>query len=138
MAVPRGVVPSRPIPGLLATLEVLPWQVRLVTGALLLAMGVAGILLGSTFYSFVLLGAGVMFGLPLLLGALGDRRRSQQAAAELVRARAELAELRDVVLRARADRRSVGALLRERGYESLAVQRWIARECGVVLPSGER
>lgn len=138
MAVPRGIEPSRPMPGLLATLEVLPWQVRLGAGSLMLGMGVAGIVLGSNVYSFVLLGAGVLFGLPLCLGAWGDRRRSRQAAAELARARVELAELRDLVQRARTDRRSVGSLLRERGYESLFVQRWIARECGVVLPSGER
>ncbi|MBL8736794.1 MAG: hypothetical protein JNL12_10235 [Planctomycetes bacterium] len=133
---PRGVDPSRPRPGLLATLEVLPFQARIAAGVLMLGLGVGA--MATTAYSMVLLGAGVLFGAPLLIGGLADRRRTRQAAAELGRAKAELVTLRELVEGAREDRRSVGALLRERGYESLAVQRWIARECGVVLPSGER
>lgn len=138
MGVPRGVDPSRPRPGLLATLEVLPFQARIAAGVLMLGLGVGAMAKATTAYSMVLLGAGVLFGAPLLIGGLADRRRTRQAAAELDRAKAELATLRELVEGAREDRRSVGALLRESGYESLTVQLWIARECGIVLPSGER
>lgn len=128
MGVPRGIDPSRPRPGLLATLEVLPFQARIATGVLMLGMGVLAVALSTSYFSLVLLGAGVLLGLPLVIGGLGDRRRAIHAVAELARAQAELAQLRSLVEGAHADRRSVGALLRERGYTTLSVQRWIARE----------
>lgn len=77
-------------------------------------------------------------GVPLLLSGLGDRRRQRIAALERLRAERELPELRALLVAARQQGRSVFGLLRQRGYTSDVVCRWIALECGIVLPRGER
>ena len=50
------------------------------------------------------------------------------------RAEAELDELRALVLEAVEQARAVERMLTKRGYTSAKVRRWIALECGVVLP----
>ncbi|MFO1032019.1 MAG: hypothetical protein U1F60_13155 [Planctomycetota bacterium] len=139
MVVPRDGRARPPMrPSLLDGMGFLPSWVRVAVGASMLAGGVVGALLGIGLWSVVVLLLGLGIGGPLLLGGLGDGRRARAAARERVLAEAQLEELRAAVAAAVAARRSVGAMLRSRGFHDSGVQRWIARECGVVLPNGER
>jgi hypothetical protein len=132
MAAPRPRV-AVGLQGPLDQLMVLPPMVRIVTGLLMV-----GIVLDIGAYSVVLLAITAAVGAPLLLLGLGDRRRQRIAAAERLRAERELPELRALLVAARQQGRSVFSLLRQRGYQSDVVCRWIALECGIVLPRGER
>lgn len=124
------------MPSLLDQLMQLPPLVRMVTGAVMLGLGGVGICLSLSFYSAVLLGLAVLLGVPLLWIGWLDRARQQIERAEMVRAGAELPNLRAMVAAAVAARRSVGSLLRHQGFTSEKVRRWIALECDVVLPHG--
>ena len=75
---------------------------------------------------------------PLRLGnvldGLGVRRSQLLEASERARAEAEMDDLRRVVAEA-AERGGVThRTLSKRGYTSPKIRRWIALECGVVLP----
>lgn len=147
MGVPRdgrGRPPMRP--SLLDGMAFLPPWVRITAGAGMLAGSVVGAIVGDDlgfasvggFAKLGLLVLGLGLGGPLLLGGLGDARRARAAARERVLAEAQLGDLRAEIAARVAARHSVGALLRRRGFHDPGVQRWIARECGVVLSSGER
>lgn len=132
MALPPS--PHRALPGLLEQLLVLPPLVRILAGLLMLGMGIVGICLQVSGYSVVLLLLGVGLGGPLVIQGSADRRSQQLEAVEWMRARGELAALRDLVARAVAEKRNVARLLRDRGYQCKKVRGWIARECEVVPP----
>lgn len=118
---------------LLEQLMVLSPLARIVAGGAMLAVGVASILLLVSFYSFVLLGAGVAIGVPLVWSGWSAQREQEVERTERARAEVDLPYLRDFVAAAVKEHRNVARLLRERGYTSDKVRRWIALECGVVL-----
>lgn len=127
--------PAAPPPGLglLDGILVLPAKAKLLVGIVMLAMGAVGIALDRTPYSFGLLGATLVFGVPLLVSGRRGLQAERIEHAERARAETELPALRDAVAAAVAQRHSVGRLLRQRGYTSAKVRRWIALECDVVL-----
>jgi hypothetical protein len=126
-------------PGLIAQMAYLPPMARIVAGTAMLAMGGIAIALEpGSFWAFVLLLATAAIGAPLLMGGVTDRRRRAIESTELERARGELAALREAIAAELAGRRNVGKLLRDRGYTTDKARRWIALECDVVLPRGER
>ena len=135
----RREVPNPQLPGMGAQLAVLPPAAKVVVAPLMLVLGVVAIVLdpGSVF-AWVLLVAAVALGGPLLLQGLGELRARQVFERERARARAELvvlqADLREVI----AEKRGVERFLLERGYTSEKARRWIALECGVVLPRAPR
>jgi hypothetical protein len=133
MVVPPG---SGGRQGLLEQLLVLPPTVKLVAGAFMLLLGVVGMCMMPSVYSFVLLGLGVALGVPLLLAGRSERRQQGLDAVERLRAEGELAELRLAITAAVERKHNVGRILRERGYSSARVRRWIALECGIVLAQG--
>lgn len=143
MVVPRagrGQPPMRP--SLLDGIAFLPPWVRIAVGGVVVVGAIVGGALGAAgrggVGSLLLPLLGVGFGGPLLLLGLGDAKRARAAARERVLAEAQIEDLRAAIAAAVAARHSVGALLRRRGIHDAGVQRWIARECGVVLPDGER
>jgi hypothetical protein len=136
-----GVPPQerQGVPGLVAQMSYLPPGARIGAGSVMLAMGGIAIAVQPlSFWAFVLLLVTAAIGVPLLLGGLADRRRRAIESVELARAKAELPELRLAIAAERTGRRNVGKLLRDRGYTTDKVRRWIALECDVVLPRGER
>jgi hypothetical protein len=126
-------------PGLVAQMAYLPPAARIVAGSVMLAMGGIAIAVQPlSFWAYVLLLVTAAIGAPLLIGGLADRRRRAIESVELARAEVELPELRLAIAAERTGRRNVGKLLRDRGYTTDKARRWIALECDVVLPRGER
>jgi hypothetical protein len=126
------MVPEHPAPHWRAMLQVMPPWVRITTGALMLALGGPLLAFGS------LAGFLGLAGLPLLCDGWRDAHHRRTDAAELARARVELEAIRPGVRDAVQRRRDVDRLLRDLGYTSAKARRWIALECDVVLPRGER
>jgi len=127
------------VPGLVDQMSYLPPGARIGAGSVMLAMGgIAIAVQPMSFWAFVLLLVTAAIGAPLLIGGISDRRRRGLETAELERARAELAQLREAIAVEVAGRRNVGKLLRDRGYTTDKARRWIALECDVVLPRGAR
>lgn len=120
-------------PRLLEQLLMLPPTARIAAGALMLGMGLVSICMLVALASLVLLGLGVSVGLPLVISGLLAKRQRAVEDAERQRAEAELPELRKLIAAAVAARQGVSRLLRQRGYQSARVRRWIALECDVVL-----
>lgn len=129
-----GIEDGRP-PGFGSSIRLLPWQVQVGVSMLLLGMFVATLamypaLQGAVPMLFVFLVA----GLPLGLSGLGVRRTQLLESSERARAETEMDDLRRVVAEA-AERGGVThRTLSKRGYTSQKIRRWIALECGVVLP----
>ena len=118
-------------------LSVMPPPVRIGAGLLMLAMGIGGLLMMPIgLWSAVLAALTFVVGLPLLVGGLRDRRVQRIEREERARAEAELPRLREEVAACVERRHSVPRLLKQRGYTSPKVRRWIALECDVVLSSG--
>ncbi|MEZ6038434.1 MAG: hypothetical protein R3F29_13205 [Planctomycetota bacterium] len=126
-------------PSLLAQLMVLPPWVRMVTGVGI--VGMAAVVLvnyGVSFYGALFLGFGALLGVPLSWSGVHDWREQHLERDERARAAAELSVLREELDGLREDKRGVERFLLERGYRSAKVRRWIALECGVVLPASAR
>ncbi|MCA8978250.1 MAG: hypothetical protein KDC98_26215 [Planctomycetes bacterium] len=134
MVGPR-VEPGRvPVP---SALEMVAPGARIGAGVLMLAMGVTGVIMEANLWSLVLLGAAAMIGLPALISGLGDRRRQRIERGERVRAEQELPRLRAEIAACVARNHNVSRLLKQQGYTSARVRRWIALECDVVLSAGD-
>ena len=126
-------------PSLLAQLMVLPPWVRMATGIGI--VGMAAVVLstyGISYYGVLFFGFGALFGVPLSWSGIHDWREQHRERDERARAASELASLRDALDGLREDKRGVERFLLERGYTSAKVRRWIALECGVVLPASVR
>jgi len=126
-------------PGFGGTIRLLPWQAQVGVAALMLAGLLATLAAYPTWEGVVpMLALFLIVGLPLGLSGLGVRRTQLLEASERARAEAELDDLRRVVAEA-AERGGVThRTLSKRGYTSPKIRRWIALECGVVLPDRER
>ena len=129
-----GIEGGRP-PGFGGSIRLLPWQAQIGVSVLLLVMLVATLTLYPTLQGAVpMLFLFLVAGLPLGLSGLGVRRTQLLEASERARAEAEMDDLRRVVAEA-AERGGVThRTLSKRGYTSQKIRRWIALECGVVLP----
>ncbi len=113
----------------------LPPVVQLLTAGLTLTMGVAAVwMFPSSAGAWTLLAVFAALGSSLGLRALKLLDEQKLEARERARAEAELDELRALVLEAVEQARAVERVLTRRGYTSAKVRRWIALECGVVLP----
>lgn len=126
-------------PSLLAQLMVLPPWVRMATGTGI--VGMATVVLsqyGISYYGVLFFGFGALLGVPLSWSGIHDWREQHRERLERARATAELPTLRDELEGLREDKRGVERFLLERGYRSAKVRRWIALECGVVLPASAR
>ncbi|MCK5945567.1 MAG: hypothetical protein KAI24_26490 [Planctomycetes bacterium] len=135
MTAPRRDLHDPRMPGLFAQLSVLPPAVQVAAATLMLAMGIAGIWLMPTgFASWLLLIVAFAVGGPVGVQGLTLQRERRVEAEEMRRAKDELPELRLVVDDAQGELRGVERTLMKRGYTSAKVRRWIAPECGVVLP----
>ena len=82
---------------------------------------------------FVLL----VVGVPLAWSGLRVRRTQLLEASERARAEAEMADLQREVEAAKGRGGVTHRMLAKRGYTSPKIRRWIALECGVVLPDRE-
>ena len=129
-----GMGDDRP-PGLGSSIRLLPWQVQVGVSVLLLGMFVATLAMFPTLQGTLpMLFVFLVAGLPLGLSGLRVRRTQLLEASERARAEAEMDDLRRVVAEA-AERGGVThRTLSKRGYTSPKIRRWIALECGVVLP----
>lgn len=129
-----GMEDDRP-PGFGSSIRLLPWQVQVGVSVLLLGMFVATLAMFPTLQGTLpMLFVFLVAGLPLGLSGLGVRRTQLLEASERARAEAEMDDLRRVVAEA-AERGGVThRTLSKRGYTSPKIRRWIALECGVVLP----
>ncbi|HEX5052470.1 MAG TPA: hypothetical protein VFZ65_11900 [Planctomycetota bacterium] len=131
----RPELPRAGVLSLREQLVVLPPAAKVVAGLAMLGMGVGAMLmLPGSFYSIVLICFGTALGVPLVLAGRAEFRQRRRDADEMVRARADLETLKPLVTEAVREKRGVDRLLRERGYSSEKVRRWIALECDVVLP----
>lgn len=134
----RKPVPEAAMPSLAEQLAMLSPVGKIVGGVLMFGLGAAGFAIGSaSLGNLILVGVGAALGVPLLLRGLRERADERAAADELARARDELPALREAVAEARADKRGIDRFLRDRGYSSAKVRRWIALECDIVLPREE-
>jgi hypothetical protein len=121
------VVPSAPAPDWRSSLRIMPPWVRIAAGGVFTLVGGGMLMMGS------MKGVFGLAGVPLVWKAWQDVQQRCLDAQELSRARAELAGLRAAVKEAVRVRHDVDRLLRELGYRSAKVRRWIALECDVVL-----
>ena len=125
-------------PGFGGTIRLLPWQAQVGVAALLLAMSVVTMVMmrsvqGLLPMLFVLL----VVGVPLAWSGLRVRRTQLLEASERARAEAEMADLQREVEAAKGRGGVTHRMLAKRGYTSPKIRRWIALECGVVLPDRE-
>jgi len=132
-----GIADGKP-PGFGGSIRLLPWQAQVGLSALLLGMFVATLAMSTTLQGllpmlFVLL----VVGVPLGLSGLGVRRTQLLEASERARAEAEMGDLRRAVAEAEGRGGVTHRTLSKRGYTSPKIRRWIALECGVVLPERE-
>lgn len=122
-------------PGFGSTIRLLPWQAQVGASALVLGMAVATVALVPTTQGIIpMLIVLLVAGVPLGLSGLGVRRTQRLEASERARAEAELDDLRRAVADAQARGGVTHRTLGKRGYTSPKIRRWIALECGVVLP----
>ena len=125
-------------PGFGSTIRLLPWQAQVGVSALLLGMSVATLALVPAVQGIVpMLFVFLVAGVPLGLSGLGVRRAQRLEASERARAEAEMDDLRRAVADAQARGGVTHRTLGKRGYTSPKIRRWIALECGVVLPERE-
>ena len=122
-------------PGFVNSIQLLPWRAQVGAAALVLATGfVPFAKVPSSLGALGLFAVALAASLPLGWSGLNVRRAKLVDAAERARAEAELEELRGAVEAARARGAAIDRLLRKRGYTSVRVRRWIAREVDVVSP----
>ena len=131
----RRVLPNPGMPSLFQQLSVMPPMVKAIVGPAMVLMGVAAVIMvPDSGYSWVLLALGVIIGIPLGWQGAVQQSDEKLVQKELARAVEELELLRLDVEQAAADKRGVERFLMERGYTTSKARRWIALECGVVLP----
>lgn len=132
---PNPDLPTPGMPSLLQQLAVMPPLVKAGVGVLLISMGsVAVILMPESLYSWVLVVLGGLVGMPLGWQGVAQSRQEKLEAEELDRAGIELESLRVQLEQVAEDKRGVERFLMECGYTTTKARRWIALECGVVLP----
>ena len=131
----RRDIPNPGMPSVFQQLSVMPPAVKAFVGPLMAGMGiVAVVMIPDSVYSWVLLVVGGLIGIPLGWHGVVERREQKLIAAELERAQQELETLRLELEQVAADKRGVERFLMDRGYTTAKARRWIALECGVVLP----
>jgi len=132
---PNPDLPSPGMPSLLQQLSVMPPVVKAGVGVVMIAMGiVAVVLMPESMYSWVLLVISGLLGVPLAWQGAAQSRQQKLEAEELERAEIELESLRVQLEQVAEDKRGVERFLMECGYTTAKARRWIALECGVVLP----
>ena len=125
-------------PGFFDAIRLLPWAAQLASAALILAMAVVAVVWFPSGGALLMLVVSLVCGLPLAASGLSLRRTQQLYSAERSRAEGEMVALRRALEEAEARGGATHLTLSQRGYSSAKVRRWIARECGVVLPERRR
>ena len=131
----RRDLPNPGFPSVFQQLSVLPPLVKALVGPALFLMGVSAlVMLPDGYYSWVLFALGALLGIPLGWQGVVQHKEHRLVAVEITRASAEMPQLQADLQQAASDKRGVERLLLERGYTTAKARRWIALECGVVLP----
>jgi len=131
----NSLMPNPGMPSVFQQLSVMLSMVKAIVGPAMFLMGVAAlIMVPDSGYRWVLLVLGAIIGIPLGWQGVAQRGDEKLVLKELARAAEELELLRLDVEQTAADKRGVERFLMKRGYTTNKARRWIALECGVVLP----
>ncbi|MFT4512244.1 MAG: hypothetical protein ACI91B_000932 [Planctomycetota bacterium] len=124
-------MPSSRMPSMTEQLTALSPRVKAFAGPVILIIGVVAFVLSG---GWLLLAIGCFLGAPVTIQGMSQLKEQRTVERELARAREELDLLKLEIEQAADDKRGIERFLMEHGYTSAKARRWIALECGIVLP----
>lgn len=132
------IPPAGDAPGFGGAIRLLPWQAQVGVAAMLLGMSLVTLTMYPTLQGLLpMLFVFLVVGVPLGVSGLRVRRTQLLEASERARAEAELEDLRLELESAKGRGGVTHRTLSKLGYTSAKIRRWIALECGVILPERE-
>lgn len=125
-------LPSSRMPSMTEQLTALSPRVKAIAGPAMLIIGVVAFALNG---GWLMLAIGCFLGAPVTIQGLSQLKELRTVERELASAREELDLLKLEVEQAVDDKRGIERFLMDAGYTTAKARRWIALECGIVLPA---